>query len=146
MIVLGIDPGSHRCGYGVVVREGQRLRVLESGVLVPGDLPMPERLGLLLAGLDLTKTAIVKKAFEVIETDCLRGSELCRNMGLYSSRTGVNPEPVRLDELVDTVISLQNRFLLQDRISVTREIGEMPPLMAPSSTVLPLILAVTVVM
>lgn len=83
-----------------------------------------------LAGLDLTKTAILEKAFEVIETECLRGSELCRNMGLYSSRTGVNPEPVRLDELVDTVISLQNRFLLQDRISVTREIGEMPPLMA----------------
>ncbi len=52
VIVLGIDPGSRRCGYGVVAREGQRLRVLESGVLVPGDLPMPERLGLLLAGLD----------------------------------------------------------------------------------------------
>lgn len=52
MIVLGIDPGSRRCGYGVVVREGQRLRVVESGVLIPGDLPMPERLGLILAGLD----------------------------------------------------------------------------------------------
>lgn len=52
MIVLGIDPGSRRCGYGVVAREGGRLQVLESGVLVPGDRPVAERLGLILAGLD----------------------------------------------------------------------------------------------
>jgi crossover junction endodeoxyribonuclease RuvC len=52
VIVLGIDPGSRRCGYGVVTREGTRLRVIESGVLVPGPLPMPERLGRILAALD----------------------------------------------------------------------------------------------
>lgn len=51
VIVLGIDPGSRRCGYGAVVREGSRLRVVDSGVLVPGDLPMPERLGVILDGL-----------------------------------------------------------------------------------------------
>ena len=44
VIVLGIDPGSRRCGYGVVARQGGRLRVLESGVLVPGERPMAERL------------------------------------------------------------------------------------------------------
>jgi crossover junction endodeoxyribonuclease RuvC len=53
VIVLGIDPGSRRCGYGVVAREGGRLRVLESGVLVPGERPVAERLGLILAGLEL---------------------------------------------------------------------------------------------
>jgi crossover junction endodeoxyribonuclease RuvC len=53
MIVLGIDPGSRRCGYGVVAREGGRLRVVESGVLVPGERPMAERLALLLDGLSL---------------------------------------------------------------------------------------------
>jgi crossover junction endodeoxyribonuclease RuvC len=52
VIVLGIDPGSRRCGYGVVAREGMRLRVIESGVLLPGPLAMPERLGRILAGLD----------------------------------------------------------------------------------------------
>ncbi|HVO20718.1 MAG TPA: crossover junction endodeoxyribonuclease RuvC [Anaeromyxobacter sp.] len=52
MIVLGIDPGSQRCGYGVVEREGGRLRVVESGVLEPGRLEMPVRLGRILAGLD----------------------------------------------------------------------------------------------
>lgn len=52
MIVLGIDPGSRRCGYGVVAKEGRQLRVVESGVLVPGPLDMPARLGKILAGLD----------------------------------------------------------------------------------------------
>jgi crossover junction endodeoxyribonuclease RuvC len=52
VIVLGIDPGSRRCGYGVVERAGTRLRVLESGVLVPGELPLAERLGRILDGLD----------------------------------------------------------------------------------------------
>ncbi len=51
MKVLGIDPGSRRCGYGVISREGGRLTVLESGVLVPGPRPMAERLALLLIGL-----------------------------------------------------------------------------------------------
>jgi crossover junction endodeoxyribonuclease RuvC len=51
MRVLGIDPGSLRCGYGVVSREGGRLTVVESGVLEPGHGPMAERLGLLLVGL-----------------------------------------------------------------------------------------------
>jgi crossover junction endodeoxyribonuclease RuvC len=48
VIVLGIDPGSRRCGYGAVAREGSRLWVVASGKLVPGDLPMPERLGIIL--------------------------------------------------------------------------------------------------
>ncbi len=51
MVVLGIDPGSRRCGYGVVVRSGIRLTRLASGVLVLGARPMPERLALLLEGL-----------------------------------------------------------------------------------------------
>jgi len=53
MIVLGIDPGSRRCGYGVVAREGGRLRVVESGVLVPGERSVAERLALILDGLTL---------------------------------------------------------------------------------------------
>lgn len=52
MIALGIDPGSRRCGYGVVAREGTRLVVVASGVLVPGaDRPLAERLARILGGL-----------------------------------------------------------------------------------------------
>ena len=51
VIVLGIDPGSRRCGFGVVERDGRRLRVVESGVIAPGDRPIPERLAAILDGL-----------------------------------------------------------------------------------------------
>jgi crossover junction endodeoxyribonuclease RuvC len=51
VIVLGIDPGSRRCGYGAIAREGGRIVVVTSGVLAPGDLPTPERLAAILAGL-----------------------------------------------------------------------------------------------
>jgi crossover junction endodeoxyribonuclease RuvC len=51
MIVLGIDPGSRRCGYGVVERSGSRLVALDAGVVEPGDLPLAERLAHLLERL-----------------------------------------------------------------------------------------------
>jgi crossover junction endodeoxyribonuclease RuvC len=52
VIVLGIDPGSLRCGYGVVAGERGRLVVVESGVLAPGRLPVADRLARILDGLD----------------------------------------------------------------------------------------------
>jgi crossover junction endodeoxyribonuclease RuvC len=51
VVVLGIDPGSRRCGYAVVARAGRRLEARESGVLVPRDGPLAERLAFLLDGL-----------------------------------------------------------------------------------------------
>jgi crossover junction endodeoxyribonuclease RuvC len=51
VVVLGIDPGSRRCGYAAVARVGRRLEALESGVLVPADRPLAERLGELLRDL-----------------------------------------------------------------------------------------------
>ena len=51
MIVLGIDPGSRRCGYGVIARRSSGLVVLASGVLAPGDVPMAERLAFIQDGL-----------------------------------------------------------------------------------------------
>lgn len=51
MIVLGIDPGSRRCGYGVVRRAGARLALVESGVLEPARGPVAERLARIMEGL-----------------------------------------------------------------------------------------------
>ncbi|HUK66101.1 MAG TPA: crossover junction endodeoxyribonuclease RuvC [Anaeromyxobacteraceae bacterium] len=47
MVVLGIDPGSRRCGYGVVERTGARFRHVVSGVVEPGDLSVAERLAVI---------------------------------------------------------------------------------------------------
>ena len=52
MIVLGVDPGSLRTGYGAVETDGRRHRLLESGALEPGArLTLPERLRHIHAGL-----------------------------------------------------------------------------------------------
>jgi len=52
-VVLGIDPGVSRCGYGAVAAEGSGLEARACGVIrtPPGD-PLPERLAALHAELE----------------------------------------------------------------------------------------------
>ncbi len=82
-----------------------------------------------LASPDLTDTGLLKKAFTIIEAECQRGSELCKNMSLYSSRLQINPEPVSLTDLVETVLTLQKKFFLQENISIIKEVSTVPPVM-----------------
>lgn len=35
MIILGVDPGSRRTGYGVIATDGRRHRLLDQGVIAP---------------------------------------------------------------------------------------------------------------
>jgi crossover junction endodeoxyribonuclease RuvC len=52
-VVLGIDPGLSRCGYGAIRREGHRMVPVAYGVLrTPPDAPLPERLAQLQVDLD----------------------------------------------------------------------------------------------
>ncbi len=53
MRILGLDPGSRVCGYGVIEIDGaQGLRYVECGVLTaPETRPMEERLGEIARGL-----------------------------------------------------------------------------------------------
>jgi len=45
MLVLGVDPGSQRTGYGAVETDGRRHRLIEMGALAPGQrLSLPEKL------------------------------------------------------------------------------------------------------
>ena len=45
MLVLGVDPGSLRTGYGAVASDGRRHRLVELGTLAPRkQLPLPDRL------------------------------------------------------------------------------------------------------
>src|SRR5581483_3833579 len=53
VVVLGIDPGVSRCGYGAVAAEGSTLEARACGVIrtPPGD-PLPERLAALQGELE----------------------------------------------------------------------------------------------
>ena len=44
MIVLGLDPGTRRFGWGVVRRDGTRLTHVAHGVIAMKDAPLAERL------------------------------------------------------------------------------------------------------
>lgn len=52
MIVLGVDPGSLRTGYGAVETDGRRHRLIERGALAPGArVSLPEKLRHIHAGV-----------------------------------------------------------------------------------------------
>jgi crossover junction endodeoxyribonuclease RuvC len=51
-LILGIDPGSHCCGYGVIRADGPELKHVASGAItLPGRAPLHERLKGLHEGL-----------------------------------------------------------------------------------------------
>lgn len=58
MIVLGIDPGTARTGYGIVSREGSRVSLLDYGcVETTNDRPLSDRLVLVHAAIaDIIET------------------------------------------------------------------------------------------
>jgi crossover junction endodeoxyribonuclease RuvC len=52
MIILGVDPGSLRTGYGVIETDGRRHRLLEMGTFAPpARLELPVRLHAIHKGL-----------------------------------------------------------------------------------------------
>jgi len=65
-VVLGIDPGLSRCGYGAVRREGHRMVPVAFGVLrTPPDAPLPDRLAQLQVDLDALFDDLVPAALAV---------------------------------------------------------------------------------
>jgi crossover junction endodeoxyribonuclease RuvC len=51
-LILGVDPGSRKTGYGLIHKRGNRLEYLASGVIrMPQTLSLPERLHLIFQGL-----------------------------------------------------------------------------------------------
>jgi len=69
MIVLGVDPGSRRTGYGVLETDGRRHQLIEKGVIVPAaGSSLAARLYSIHAGL----TAIIART----RPDCLAVEDL----------------------------------------------------------------------
>jgi crossover junction endodeoxyribonuclease RuvC len=50
--IFGIDPGSHRTGYGCVLSDGSRHRLIACGTIAaPASAPLPDRLRAIHGGL-----------------------------------------------------------------------------------------------
>lgn len=53
MIVIGVDPGSRRCGWGLVIIDGSRILHLDNGVIVAkANAPLAARLHTIFSGLE----------------------------------------------------------------------------------------------
>jgi crossover junction endodeoxyribonuclease RuvC len=50
-LILGIDPGSRITGFGVIDSDGNRHRYIASGCIKMAELPFPERLMRIYAGI-----------------------------------------------------------------------------------------------
>lgn len=50
-VILGIDPGSRITGFGVIASDGSRHRYIASGCIRMAELPLPERLQRIYAGI-----------------------------------------------------------------------------------------------
>lgn len=51
MIILGIDPGLRTTGFGVIQKQGTKLRYIASGTIKSGEGELPERLKVILDGV-----------------------------------------------------------------------------------------------
>ena len=113
-LVLGIDPGVSRCGYGVVRRDGSQFRAVAYGVIrtAPSD-ELPSRLAILLHELDAliveyqpVALAVERVLFQVNVRTAMsvgsRPSSLARWM-ILSSSTGTPSGLCRPSVLANTV-------------------------------------------
>ncbi|MDR2905371.1 MAG: crossover junction endodeoxyribonuclease RuvC [Helicobacteraceae bacterium] len=66
MIILGIDPGSAKCGYALLELQNRKMILLEAGFFKIASAPLVEQLPELIEGLDLVlkKTKIDEAAVE----------------------------------------------------------------------------------
>src|ERR1700756_3989718 len=51
MIILGIDPGLRTTGFGVIHKQGAKLRYIASGTIKSGEGDLPTRLKVILDGV-----------------------------------------------------------------------------------------------
>ena len=66
MLILGVDPGSLRTGYGAIWSDGRAHRLLECGVIAPSSrLALPARLLLIAEGLRQTLSRLQPQALAV---------------------------------------------------------------------------------
>lgn len=87
MIVLGVDPGSLKTGYGAILTDGQRHRLLESGVFCPPRrAELPARLRFIHEAL---RDLIVRIEPDVLAVEDLFHSVNARSAFVLSHVRGV---------------------------------------------------------
>ena len=96
MRILGIDPGSHRTGWGVITAAGTRLAHVAAGPRAGGGGPLPERLFAIATGLEEVLRAHSPEAMAVETIFHARNAQSALRLGhargvalLCAARVGV---------------------------------------------------------
>ena len=68
MIIMGIDPGSAKCGYALLRLENRKMNMIEAGLIKIGSRTLGEQIAEMIEGFDLIlkKNAIDEVAIEDI--------------------------------------------------------------------------------
>ena len=53
MNILGIDPGSHNCGYAIINGEKNNINLIEAGLIKTKSVNLKDQIIELISGLDI---------------------------------------------------------------------------------------------
>lgn len=81
-VVLGIDPGSRRTGFGVIDVAGSTLRYIASGIIrLPEKADLPERLGIIFQGVSEVITTYCPQQMAIEEVFFARDPRAALRLG-----------------------------------------------------------------
>jgi len=135
-VVLGIDPGVSRCGYGVVRRDGARQRAVAYGVIrTPPRDELPARLATLLRELDVlideyrpSALAVERVLFQVNTRTAMSVGQASGLALALAGRAGIpvvhySPNEVKLAVAGD---GAAGKFEVQQMVMRLLQLSELP--------------------
>jgi crossover junction endodeoxyribonuclease RuvC len=135
VIVLGIDPGLERIGYGVIRREGSSLSVVSFGLIKTPRTTLPDRLRLvydsvreIIDGEKPDAIATERLLFTVNKTTAM---DVAKSLGvilLATSESGLPWSEYSPPEIKQSVVGVGNADKHQVQFMVTKILGlDTPP-------------------
>lgn len=111
MLILGIDPGLERVGYGLVQREGSKLRAVDYGLIKTPQILLPDRLRLIEEGVQAVlakhkpdQVATERLLFTVNKTTAMDVAKALGVVLLVTSKSGLPWVEFSPPEIKQTVV------------------------------------------
>lgn len=130
MVILGIDPGLERIGYGVVRRDGSRLTPIDYGLVETPRIAVPDRVRIahekILEIIDRTQPdamATERQLFTVNKTNAMDVAKVLGVVLLAGSLRGLSWCEYSPPEIKQSVVGNGNADKKQVQFMVTRILG-----------------------
>lgn len=127
MIILGIDPGLERIGYGVILRQGSRITPIDYGLIETPRIAIPDRIRIahekVLAIIDQHNPdgmATERQLFTVNKTNAMDVAKVLGGVLLAASLRGLQWCEYSPPEIKQSVVGNGNADKKQVQFMVTR--------------------------